>query len=138
MRFYYKMSFGTGRDEALGNYRACPNADESLKQTKAHYDDVLSRAVLLTPNPQVNRGVLWAKANMMRTLAKAQKGWAFVNDPTRSNNSVGRDTSWFAFGGDYLNPAFVPRVAAGLRPQPGRQRQGRRVLRHPHRQDRRL
>ena len=64
-------------------------------------------AVLLTPNPEVNRGVLWAKANMMRTLAKAQTGWCFVNDPTRSNNSVGRDTSWFAYGGDYLNPEFV-------------------------------
>ena len=63
--------------------------------------------MLVTPNPQVNRGVLWAKANMMRTMAKAPTGWCFVNDPTRSNNSVGRDTCWFAYGGDYLNPPFV-------------------------------
>ncbi len=69
--------------------------------------NALGRAVLLTPNPQVNRGVLWAKANMMRTLVKAPTGWCFVNDPTRSNNSVGRDTAWFAYGGDYLNPDFV-------------------------------
>ncbi|MDQ2799368.1 MAG: hypothetical protein M3Y13_06970, partial [Armatimonadota bacterium] len=106
-RFYYLMSLGSGKHEALKNYRACPTADEALEKTKAHYADALGRAVLLTPNPQVNRGVLWAKANMMRTMVRAQTGWCFVNDPTRSNNSVGRDTAWFANGGDYLNPDFV-------------------------------
>ena len=106
-RFHYVLSFGTGRGEATKNYQACPAAREALAKTVAHYDAVLGKAVLLTPNPQVNRGVLWAKANMMRTLVKAQTGWCFVNDPTRSNNSVGRDTAWFAYGGDYLNPAFV-------------------------------
>ena len=106
-RFYYLLSFGTGREEALKNYRACPPAAEALAKTKTHYNEELGKAVLMTPNPQVNRGVLWAKANMMRTLVKSQTGWCFVNDPTRSNNSVGRDTAWFAYGGDYLNPAFV-------------------------------
>jgi hypothetical protein len=106
-RFYYLLSCGTGRSSAEENYRACPSADTALEKTQAHYSDVLSRAVLMTPNPEVNRGVLWAKANMMRTLVKAPTGWCFVNDPTRSNNSVGRDTAWFAFGGDYLDRAFV-------------------------------
>ena len=106
-RFYYLLSFGTGREEALKNYRACPPAAEALSKTKTYYNEALGKAILLTPNPQVNRGVLWAKANMMRTLVKSQTGWCFVNDPTRSNNSVGRDTAWFAYGGDYLNPAFV-------------------------------
>ena len=105
--FYYLLSLGTGREEAVKNYRACPTAAEALSKTKAHYYDALGKAVLLTPNPEVNRGVLWAKANMMRTLVKSQTGWCFVNDPTRSNNSVGRDTAWFAYGCDYLNPAFV-------------------------------
>ncbi len=99
--------FGTGRAEARKNYRACPPADEALARTKAHYHEALGRAVVLTPNPQVNRGVLWAKANMLRVMVKAPTGWCFVNDPTRSNNSVGRDTAWFAYGGDYLNPEFV-------------------------------
>lgn len=106
-RFYYLLSLGTGRAEAENNYRACPSADEALEKTKAHFCEALGNAILLTPNPQVNRGVLWAKANMMRTLVKAQTGWCFVNDPTRSNNSVGRDTAWFAYGGDYLNSDFV-------------------------------
>ena len=107
VRFYYLLSFGTGRSEAVKNYAACPSAGEALQKTSAHYAEMLNRAVLMTPNPEVNRGVLWAKANMMRTMVKAQTGWCFVNDPTRSNNSVGRDTAWFAHGGDYLNPDFV-------------------------------
>ena len=107
IRFHYLLSFDIGREEAVKNYRACPPANKGLEKTTAHYADALGRAVLLTPNPEVNRGVLWAKANMMRTLAKSPTGWCFVNDPTRSNNSVGRDTAWFAFGGDYLNTAFV-------------------------------
>ena len=106
-RFYYLLSWDIGRAAAEQNYRACPSSDEALEKTKAHYAEALGRAVLLTPNPQVNRGVLWAKANMLRTLVKAPTGWCFVNDPTRSNNSVGRDTAWFAYGGDYLNPPFV-------------------------------
>lgn len=106
-RSYYKLSFGLGRAGALANYQAAPPTEDALARTKENYDEALGRAVLLTPNPQVNRGVLWAKANMMRTMVKAATGWSFVNDPTRSNNSVGRDTAWFSFGGDYLRPAFV-------------------------------
>ena len=39
--------------------------------------------------------------------AAGADGWCFVNDPTRSNNSVGRDTAWFAFGADYILPEFA-------------------------------
>ena len=37
----------------------------------------------------------------------AQTGWCFVNDPSRSSNSVARDTAWFAFGADYVVPDFA-------------------------------
>jgi hypothetical protein len=43
---------------------------------------------------------------MLRTQTLADTGWCFVNDPTRSNNSVARDTAWFAFGSDYITPEF--------------------------------
>jgi len=106
--FYYLLSLsGDGRRAAGQSYRACPLAGEALDRTKAYYHDVLGRSVVVTPNVQINRGVLWAKANMLRVMLKAPTGWCFVNDPTRSNNSVGRDTAWFAFGADYLVPAFV-------------------------------
>lgn len=105
--FHYLFSLGTGRDAALKNYRACPSVEKALARTTGYYHDVLSRSVVLTPDPVVNRGVLWAKANMLRVENKAPTGWCFTNDPTRSNNSVGRDTCWFAFGADYLTPEFA-------------------------------
>lgn len=106
-RFWYLLSFGNGRTEALRNYRACPDAETALARTTKYYHDLLSRSVVMTPDVQVNRGVLWAKANMLRVQNKAPTGWCFVNDPTRSNNSVGRDTAWFSFGADYLDPPFA-------------------------------
>lgn len=87
-------------------YREAPSLDEALAQTRAHYDHILSRAVVMTPDQNVNRGVLWAKANMLRTQLLAKTGWCFVNDPARSNSSVGRDTAWFSFGSDYVTPDF--------------------------------
>ncbi len=107
LRLDYLLSFGSGHAEAVKHYRACPPATEALDRTRAHYHDVLKRAVVFTPSEQVNRGVLWAKANMLRILIKAPTGWCFVNDPTRSNNSVGRDTAWFAYGADYIRPDFA-------------------------------
>jgi len=106
--FSYLLSFsGQGRKEAERTYRSCPPAGEALVRTMDYYHDVLSRCVVLTPNEQINRGVLWAKANMLRIMLRAPTGWCFVNDPTRSNNAVGRDTAWFAFGADYLVPDFA-------------------------------
>ncbi len=107
VRFHYLLTFGADKDEAARNYRACPPAADALARTRDYYHEALGRAVVATPNPFVNRGALWAKANMLRTMVKSPTGWSFVNDPTRSNNSVGRDTAWFAFGGDYLYPEFV-------------------------------
>jgi hypothetical protein len=107
VRFWYLLSFGDGKRGAIRNYKACPSAEEALERTKAYYHDMLTRSVVLTPDVSVNRGVLWAKANILRVESKAPTGWCFVNDPTRSNNSVGRDTAWFGFGADYLTPEFV-------------------------------
>ena len=108
VRFAYLLCVSdAGQQGALATYHGCPTAEAALARTKDHYRDVLSRSVLLSPNPQVNRGVLWAKANMLRVESKAPTGWCFTNDPTRSTNSVGRDTAWFAFGADYLTPEFA-------------------------------
>ena len=105
--WYYLMSMGNGRDEAEAHYKGCPSADEGLDRTQRYYASVLAKSVVMTPDESVNRGVLWAKANMLRVESKAPTGWCFTNDPTRSNNSVGRDTAWFALGADYLTPEFA-------------------------------
>ena len=107
-RWSYLLSFGAGRAQAEQNYRACPPPDKALDRTRTHFHSVLRRAVVFTPNEIVNRGVLWAKANMLRVLIQGPDGkWCFVNDPTRSVNSVGRDTAWFAYGADYIRPEFA-------------------------------
>ncbi len=82
------------------------DADAAQRRTRAHFERLLGRAVVMTPDPEVNRGVLWAKANMLRVELLSPTGWCFVNDPAKSNNSVARDTAWFAFGSDYVTPDF--------------------------------
>lgn len=96
-----------GRASAARVHASVPTVKKARERTREHYDAVLDRAVVVTPDPEVNRGVLWAKANMLRTEALSPTGWSFVNDPTRSNNSVARDTAWFAFGADYITPDFA-------------------------------
>jgi Bacterial alpha-L-rhamnosidase 6 hairpin glycosidase domain len=96
-------------DGARGARRAllaAPPALSGLKQTRRNFERALDRTVVVTPDVNVNRGVLWAKANMLRTQLCAPTGWCFVNDPTRSNNSVGRDTAMFALGSDFVTPEF--------------------------------
>ena len=106
-RFHLTLSFSNhGRAGAQRIYAKCPPADAALERTRDYYNEILDRAVVICPDQNVNRGVLWAKANMLRIQSLAPTGWCFVNDPTRSNNSVARDTAWFAFGADYITPDF--------------------------------
>jgi hypothetical protein len=106
-RFSYLLSCGNGKNNAIKTYLSCPDAEEASQRTRAYYDEILGRSVVMTPDASVNRGVLWAKANMLRIETCAPTGWCFTNDPTRSNNSVARDTAWFGFGADYLTPEFA-------------------------------
>lgn len=64
LEYYYAFSFAhTGRADAERNFDAAPAASDALERTKAYYSDVLGRSMVMTPNPALNRGVLWAKAN---------------------------------------------------------------------------
>lgn len=105
--FYFCIAVGHGRTDALRNYKAAPTAEEALARTKAHFHKTLGHSIVLTPDPHVNSGVLWAKANMLRVEAKTPIGWGFTNNPTKSNNGVARDTAWFGFGADLLTPTFA-------------------------------
>lgn len=107
-RFNFVITFSTkGEVDALRELDNLPSVADALLATRSYYHEILNRAVVLTPDREVNLGVLWAKANMLRTMLFAETGWCFVNDPTRSNNSVARDTAWFAFGADYILPDFA-------------------------------
>ena len=106
-RFDLILSFSNGgRRGALRTYAKCPTAAKALRRTRDYYERVLDRTIVISPDEDVNRGVLWAKANMLRMQTLSPTGWCFVNDPTRSHNSVARDTAWFAYGSDYITPEF--------------------------------
>ena len=95
------------REDLVAARATCPDGDTARKRTSDYYWKYLRKSVMRTPDHDVNQGVLWAKANMLRVQTYAPTGWCFTNDPTRSNNSVGRDTAWMSFGADYLNHDFA-------------------------------
>lgn len=103
----FRCVFAESRADLIASVGRCPTADEASRRTTEYYWRFLRSSVLRTPSVDVNHGVLWAKANMLRVQTYAPTGWCFTNDPTRSNNSVGRDTAWMTFGADYLNPDFA-------------------------------
>ena len=106
-RFWFTLAGSAeGSRGARRAFEAAPPATRAQAATRRYYESVLERSVVITPDAHVNRGVLWAKANMLRTQLLAPTGWGFVNDPTRSNNSVGRDTAAFSLGSDYVTPDF--------------------------------
>jgi hypothetical protein len=78
---------------------------EALHATKAYYADRLADARLMTPAPLINRGVVWAKCNMLRVIKEYPQGWGSTNSPP-SDILVSRDTSWFVHGYDYFLPQF--------------------------------
>ncbi|BDE05380.1 hypothetical protein WPS_06560 [Vulcanimicrobium alpinum] len=79
--------------------------DDALPATERYYAEKLGDARLLTPSPLINRGVVWAKCNMLRVIKEYPQGWGSTNSPP-SDILVSRDTSWFVHGYDYLLPQF--------------------------------
>jgi Mannosylglycerate hydrolase MGH1-like glycoside hydrolase domain len=78
---------------------------DALPATERYYAENLADARLLTPSPLINRGVTWAKVNMLRVVKEYPQGWGSTNSPP-SDILVSRDTSWFVHGYDYFLPKF--------------------------------
>jgi hypothetical protein len=85
-------------DQLLGDTSA-------LHETQRYYATHLSVARLMTPSPEISRGVAWAKTNMLRIIKDYPQGWGSTNSPP-SDILVSRDTSWFVHGFDYFLPKF--------------------------------
>jgi hypothetical protein len=77
----------------------------ALHQTQRFYAKQLSYARFMTPSPEISRGTVWAKTNMMRIVKEYPQGWGSTNSPP-SDILVSRDTSWFVHGFDYFMPQF--------------------------------
>ena len=89
--------------------QACDQAQDVeglLRQSTQTWADLLGRAQVMTPDPTINEGALWAKANMLRVMANYPQGPAFTNEPGVSSNVVGRDAAWFVYGCDHFLPNF--------------------------------
>jgi glycogen debranching enzyme len=78
---------------------------KALHETQRYYASKLSDARFMAPSPAISRGVVWAKANMLRIIKEYPNGWGSTNSPP-SDILVSRDTSWFVHGFDYFLPKF--------------------------------
>ncbi len=106
---------GVGEGERATDALArLPQAAEALRATEARYERALARAIVLSPSPEVDLGVRWAKANMLRVMRTTPTGRGFTNDPGRSHACVGRDAAWFVHGCDYVDASFSLALLRGL------------------------
>lgn len=77
----------------------------ALHDTQRYYALRLADSRIMTPSPVISRGVVWAKANMLRIVKEYPQGWGSTNSPP-SDILVSRDTSWFTHAYDYFWPQF--------------------------------
>jgi hypothetical protein len=118
--FEYRLDIAPGERESLrlavvfhkdGDDRSKPVLEQllhdpdALPATERYYAEKLADARLFTPSPVINRGVVWAKTNMLRVVKEYPQGWGSTNSPP-SDILVSRDTSWFVHGYDYFMPQF--------------------------------
>ncbi len=92
-----------GKEEARADVRALLGDNRAPARDAAVLCRALADARFMTPSPVISRGVVWAKANMLRIVKEYPKGWGSTNSPP-SDILVSRDTSWFAHGFDYFLP----------------------------------
>ena len=95
-----------GADVVRQAHRAAPPWTAALTATIAALDAELATAHLTTPDPVINRGLLWAKANTLRVQHQYRHGVGFTNDPPQDIVVV-RDCAWYALGADWLSPGFT-------------------------------
>lgn len=91
-----------------------PRAERALSVTREHYDGLLENSVVMTPVSEIDFGLRWAKANMVRVMHETPTGPGFTNNPGRSTACVGRDAAWFVHGCDWLDPTFSAALLRGF------------------------
>jgi hypothetical protein len=96
---------GGGKDAARDAFEQLLTDPNALDATQDYYARALSDARFMVPSPVISRGVVWAKANMLRIVKDYPQGWGATNSPP-SDILVSRDTSWFVHGFDYFLPQF--------------------------------
>jgi hypothetical protein len=118
--FEYRLDVPAGSRESLriavvfhkdGDERSKPVLEQlltdadALPATERYFAERMADARFYTPSARINRGVVWAKACMLRVIKEYPHGWGSTNSPP-SDILVSRDTSWFVHGYDYFLPQF--------------------------------
>jgi hypothetical protein len=103
----FVLTVGTrGVNDLRERLSSIPGWEEALAGTIAGYEEILTRALLLTPDARINRGLQWAKANTVRVQHQYRQGVGFTNDPPQDIVVV-RDCAWYGLGSDWLTPGFT-------------------------------
>jgi hypothetical protein len=99
-----------GEARARAIFHAAGDYGRALRKTIDNYTRIVGVTDIITPDPLINEGVTWAKANMLRVMSCYPTGIAFTNDPSESSAVVARDAAWFTYGCDHLLPEFSRRL----------------------------
>ncbi len=94
-----------GKEKARPMLEQLLHDPKALHETQRYFASKLQDARFMCPSPAISRGVVWAKANMLRIVKEYPNGWGSTNSPP-SDILVSRDTSWFVHGFDYFLPQF--------------------------------
>mgnify|MGYP001770781963 FL=1 len=94
-----------GSSAAYETLREVSDARALLQRSMDEYDRLLSRTWLFSPHASINRGLQWAKVNMVRAQHRYRLGEGFTNDPPQDIVVI-RDLAWYVLGSDYVTPAF--------------------------------
>lgn len=94
-----------GTAAPVGEFLDRRDARKILERTIGQYIEVLSRTLIFTPEPVINRGLQWAKVNTVRVQHQYCIGAGFTNDPPQDIVVI-RDLAWYMLGSDYLTPEF--------------------------------
>lgn len=100
----FALVFWHRADELTALLKRLGDGPRILDQTRRQWMKRIDTCQVCTPDATINAGGAWAKANMIRVLARYPKGQTFTNDPGRSSNVVTRDVIWFTYGCDHFMP----------------------------------
>jgi len=96
----------SGLDDARSWYGRLSAFQDYQDATSRFLVPASAMSMVETPDPIINQGVFWAKVDMLKVIADYPQGPAFTNDPGNSSNVVARDSAWFVYGCDFLEPGF--------------------------------
>ncbi|MHB8620386.1 MAG: MGH1-like glycoside hydrolase domain-containing protein [Chloroflexota bacterium] len=106
-RFAFLSAFShQGEKAARAVFTAGTDFEQSLQATVEATRAALSKSQVMTPDPVLNEGAVWAKVNMQRVMCDFPRGRAFTNDPSQSSAVVARDSFWFVYGCDHMDAEF--------------------------------